>query len=84
MVLMNLFAGQQRRHRHREQNCGWRVGRRGGTNGEGSMETYPLPCVKEMAGGNLLYDSGNSRLCDNLEGWEGGSRGKGKHMYTYG
>ena len=30
MVLMNLFAGQQRRHRHREQICGWRVGRRVG------------------------------------------------------
>ena len=27
MVLMNLFAGQQRRHSHREQACGWRVGR---------------------------------------------------------
>ena len=29
-------------------------------NGENSMETYTLPYVKEMASGNLLYDSGNS------------------------
>ena len=29
MVLMNLFAGQQWRRRHREQICGHSVGRRG-------------------------------------------------------
>ena len=29
MVLMNLFAGKQWRHRHREQICGHSSGRRG-------------------------------------------------------
>ena len=29
MILMNLFAGQEWRHRHREQTCGHSRGRRG-------------------------------------------------------
>ena len=32
----------------------------GGTNEETGMEAYTLPCVKQIASGNLLYDSGNS------------------------
>ena len=32
MVLMNLFAGQQKRHRHKEQTCGHSEGRRGWDN----------------------------------------------------
>ena len=32
----------------------------GGMNGESSMETYTLPCVKQIASGNLLCDSGSS------------------------
>ena len=41
----------------------------GGTDRESSMETYTRPCVKQMAGGNLLYDAGSSNpvLCDFLE-----------------
>ena len=31
-----------------------------GTDGESSMETYTLTYVKEIASGNLLYDSRNS------------------------
>ena len=49
-----------------------------------------LPCVKQIANGNLQYDSGNSNRSSEstLRGgmggrWEGGSRGKG-YMYTYG
>ena len=52
MVLMNLFAGQQWRNRHREQTYGH--GERGGEGemyGEGNIDT----CY-----GNLLYVSGNS------------------------
>ena len=32
-----------------------------------------LPCTKEIASGNLLYDtrSSNPMFCDNLEGWDG-------------
>ena len=35
----------------------------GGTNGESSMETYTLSYVKQIASGNLLYDSGSSNWC---------------------
>ena len=45
MVLMNLFAGQQRRSRHREQTYGHR--KRGGEGemyGESNMETYNTIC----------------------------------------
>ena len=31
-------------------------------NGESSVEEYTLPCVKYIAFGNLLYDSGNVNL----------------------
>ena len=43
MVLMKLFAGQQWRHRHREQTYrhgGGGEEREGGTYGDGNMETY--------------------------------------------
>ena len=46
-----------------------------------------LPYVKYMANGNLLYGSGNStRLCINLEGWDGegdGGRFKREGIYVY-
>ena len=45
MVLMNLFAGQQRRNRHREQTYGH--GERGGEGeiyGESNMENYNTVC----------------------------------------
>ena len=37
------------------------------------MKVSILPCVKQIASGNLLYDSGSSNLelCDNLEIWDG-------------
>ena len=47
MVLMKLFAGQQWRYRHREQNYGheWSGDEReGGTYGESNMETYTITC----------------------------------------
>ena len=45
-VLMNLFSGKQWRYSHRELNCGHGGEGDGGTNGENSVETYILPCVK--------------------------------------
>ena len=54
MVLMNLFAGQQQRHRHREQlmgtggglgGLGWGKEGDGGTNEQSSMEAYSTACV---------------------------------------
>jgi len=39
---------------------GWGEEGDGETSGERSMEAYTLPYVKQIASGNLLYDSGNS------------------------
>ena len=49
-----------------------------GTNQESSTETYTLPYVKQMASGNLFYDTGNSNpvSCDSLKGWEGVGGGR--------
>ena len=68
---------------------GW--GEEGRTNGESSMEIYTLPYVKQIASGNLLYDSWKkelkSGLCDNREGWDGiGGRREvqeGGNIYIY-
>ena len=49
MVLLNLFAGQQWRHKYREQTYGyggeWEEGESGSYD-EIKMETYILPYVK--------------------------------------
>ena len=63
MVLMNLFAGQQQRCRHRDRLVDIVGEGEGGTNGESSMKTYILLYVKQIASGNFLYDSGNSDWC---------------------
>ena len=49
----------------------------GEKNGENSMEAYTLPYVKQVANGNLPYDSGDSNGGSvTTEGWErvGGGR----------
>ena len=47
MILMNLFAGQHWRCKHREKTCGhaWKEGK-GGMYGESNTETYIVPYVK--------------------------------------
>ena len=35
----------------------------GGTTGESRLETYLLPYIKQIASGNLLYDSVSSDWC---------------------
>ena len=50
MVLMNLSAGEQWRHRHREQTCRHSGGKEGRANGERSIETCTLPYVKQPVG----------------------------------
>ena len=42
----------------------------GGKNLKSNIEIYTLPYIKQIASGNLLYDTGssNSVFCDNLEG----------------
>ena len=46
MGLMNLFAEQKMRHRHREQTYGHRGGRSGWDELRCSIETYALLYVK--------------------------------------
>ena len=48
MVLMNLFAGQEQRCRHREQTSGQSRGKGGWE--ESSSETYMIPYVKQLGG----------------------------------
>ena len=44
-----------------------------------------LPYVKQIANGNLLYGSGNSKqgLCINLEGWGGRFKREGIYVYLW-
>ena len=59
MALKNLFTGQQWKKVHREQTYGHRE--RGGEGEMGRVtRKLTLPCVKQIANGSLLYDSGNS------------------------
>ena len=37
-----------------------REGREGSKNWDSSIGIYTIPCVKEIAGGNLLYSIGSS------------------------
>ena len=64
--LMNLFAGSSG-DADIEKRLVDTVGQReGGMNSESSMEAYALPCVKQIAGGKSLYDTGI------WVGWGGG------------
>ena len=51
----------------------------GGTNWESNIEIQTLPCIKQIASGNLLYKYRdlNPVFCDNLEEWDGVRRGEG-------
>ena len=86
MVLMKLFAGQQWRHRQREQTYGHSGEGEGGVNGESSKETYTLPYVKEPVEICCMMQSSTPGLWDNLEGWDGvrdGRRFKREETYVY-
>ena len=85
MVLMNLFAGQQWRNRYKEQTYGHR-GRGGGRRWdiESNMEIYSAICKIDSQWEFAVWlRELKPGLCNNLEGWEGGSRGRGS-MYTCG
>ena len=74
MVLMNLFAGKQWRHRHREQTC-----ETVGKESVGQMErrTYTLPYVKEMPVGICYTTQGaQTGALRHLEGWDGVGGGR--------
>ena len=78
MVLMKLFVGQQWRHRHREQTMDMEEK-------VGCMERVTCkrtsPYVKQIANGNLLYDSGNSNWGSVTTKKGGMGRGGSKATY---
>ena len=78
MVLMNLFAGQQWKHKYREQTCGHGVG---GTGWEELREKhgniYITICKTDRQWEFALWHKElNPVLCDNLERWDGVEDGK--------
>ena len=72
------FAGQKRRCGQKEETFGHVRAGEGGMIWESSIETYTLPYVKPIAGGNLLYDAGNPKplLSDSQDWWEGVGGGR--------
>ena len=60
MVQMNLFAGQEQRHRPREQICEHSGCKPGGTGRLGLTYTHYRHFV---ANENLLHSTGNSTQC---------------------
>ena len=88
MVMMTLYARQQKRHRCIEQ---YSVGEgKGGMVWENGIERCILSHVKRIASPGLMHETGCSGLVhwDDPEGWyrEGGGKRvqDGKYMYTCG
>ena len=57
MVLMNLFAGKEYRHKCRERTCEPSGGEGNGTNGESSIGIHTLSCVEWIADEKLLFNT---------------------------
>ena len=60
MVVMNLFAGQQQRNRHRDRLMDTGRGEERVRGMERVKRKLTLSYVKQIANGNLLYVAGNS------------------------
>ena len=79
-ILMNLFSGQQRRHRHREKTYGhWGRGEEGegGMYGESNMEIYITVCKTDSQWEFAVWLREHKvGLCNNLEGWDGEGGGR--------
>ena len=88
MVMITLYAKQQKRHRCIEQSFGL-CGGEGGMIWENGIETCILSYVKRIASLGSMHETGCLGLVhwDDPEGWdgEGGGRGvqDGEHMYTH-
>ena len=84
LVLMNLFAGQQWRNRHREQTYGH--GERGGEGeiyGENNMENYITICkIDHQWEFAVCLRKLKQGLCINLEGWD--EEGYGREVQEWG
>ena len=70
MVLTILRAGQQRRHRHKEQTFGLNGRSQGGMIWEKSIDTCALLYVKQITSVSSMHEAGHPKqvLQDNPEG----------------
>ena len=90
MVIITLYARQQKRHRCIEQSSGLCGRGRGWDDLGDGIETCIISYVKRIASPDSMHDTGCSGLVhwDDPEGWygEGGGRGiqDGEHVYTHG
>ena len=90
MVMITLYARQQKRHRCIEQSFGLCGRGRGWMIWENGIETCIISYKKRITSPGLIQDTGCLGLVhwDNPEGWygEGGGRGVqvSEHMYTHG
>ena len=72
MVWINLFAGQEQRHRCRERLCEHRGGSGAWEKWRSSSDIYPLPPVNRCrAGGGHTARAAHLHLRDDLDGWGG-------------
>ena len=90
MVMITLYARQQKRHRCTEQSFGLCGRGRGWDNLIEYIETCILLYVKWITSPGSMHETGCSGLVhwDNPEGWDGEGGGMeaqdGEHMYTHG
>ena len=90
MVMITLYARQQKRHRCKEQTFGLCGEGEGGMIQENGIETCILPCKKQIASLGSIQDTGCLGLVhwDDPEGWDGEAGGRGvqnaEYMYTHG
>ena len=83
MVLMNLFAGKEWRHRRREVTCKCSGGGEGrvGADGEKALTyTHPHVSDRQLAGSPAQHMELSLVLCDEPEGRGAGGTG---YLYTH-
>ena len=59
IILINFYAGQKWRCKHKEQTCGHSRKGEGGANRESSVDIYTPPCIEQIASWKLLYNTGS-------------------------
>ena len=79
MVMITLYARQQKRHRCIEQSFGLCGRGRGWDDLENGTETCIISYVEQIASPGLMHDTGCSGLVhwDDPEGWDGEEGGRG-------
>ena len=90
MVMITLYAKQQKRHRGIEQSFGLCGRGRGWDIWENGIETCKLSYVKQITSPGWMHDTGCSGLVhwDDPEGWYRDGCGRGvqdeEHVFTHG